>query len=219
MIKISEIFYSLQGESTKAGQLCTFIRLAGCNLRCKWCDTEYAINDNDAKLFSVPEIIEKVKQYNCNFVEITGGEPLIQNESKVLANELAELGYEVAIETNGSVLLTGLDAKIIKIMDIKCPSSGMNKNNLYENVNYLNKKDEIKFVIATENDFCWCIEVIKKHRLYEKVDNILFSAVSTEIMYNDLAELILAIEDKAIKKVVRMQLQLHKIIWGNEKGR
>ena len=219
MIKISEIFYSLQGESTKAGQLCTFIRLAGCNLRCKWCDTEYAINDNDAKLFSVPEIIEKVKQYNCNFVEITGGEPLIQNESKVLANELAELGYEVAIETNGSVLLTGLDAKIIKVMDIKCPSSGMNKNNLYENVNYLNKKDEIKFVIATENDFCWSIEVIKKHRLYEKVDNILFSAVSTEIMYNDLAELILAIEDKAIKKVVRMQLQLHKIIWGNEKGR
>jgi 7-carboxy-7-deazaguanine synthase len=235
MIIISEIFYSLQGESTKAGKLCVFIRLAGCNLHCKWCDTEYAnypvtikqipksnLQKNtymSPKLFSIEEIIAKVQQYNCNFVEITGGEPLIQDESKELANRLIELGYEVAVETNGSVLLADLDTAITKIMDIKCPSSGMDKNNLYENINYLNKKDEIKFVIASKDDFYWSIEVINRYKLYERTDNILFSAVSTEIKYNDLAELVLSIKDEEIKKVVRMQLQLHKVIWGNEIGR
>ncbi|MCL2038863.1 MAG: radical SAM protein [Bacteroidetes bacterium] len=219
MIKVSEIFCSLQGESTKIGKLCVFVRLAGCNLNCKWCDTEYASNSVNANEMLATEIIDCVKKYDCNFVEITGGEPLIQSETKELANKLVKLGYEVAIETNGSVLLAGLDKEIIKIMDIKCPASGMAKNNLYENINYLNKRDEIKFVIASKDDFYWSIDVIKRYNLDEKVDNILFSAVASAIRYSDLAELILSVKDAKIREVIRMQLQLHKIIWGNEKGR
>ena len=219
MLKISEIFYSLQGESSYAGKLCVFVRLAGCNLRCKWCDTNYAINDTEAKEISIAEIINEIKKYDCNFVEITGGEPLIQPECKNLANKLVELNYKVAIETNGSTSLVGLRQEVVKIMDLKCPSSNMDKYNFYENINYLEKKDEIKFVIASKIDFDWSIEIIKKYKLYEKVDNILFSAVQSEIELIDLVELILKITDKKIKNVVRMQLQFHKIIWRNERGK
>ena len=219
MLKINEIFYSLQGEGTRAGRLCAFVRLAGCNLRCRWCDTDYAVNTNNSEVFSVAEIIDKIKIYNCNFVEITGGEPLLQNYCIKLIDELLGLNYEVAIETNGSISLEKLNKKVIKIMDIKCPDSNMSYHNLFENLNYLDAKDEIKFVIASKTDFDWSIEIIAQHKLYEKVDNILFSAVVSDISYMELAKLILSISNKNIKNVVRMQLQYHKIIWGNIKGK
>jgi len=219
MLKINEIFYSLQGEGTRAGKLCVFIRLAGCNLKCRWCDTKYAIDSKNSIELSINEIIKEVKKYDCNFVEITGGEPLFQPECVELTDRLLELNYEVAIETNGSLSIEKLQKEVAKIIDFKCPDSDMENYNLYENINYLTLKDEVKFVIASKNDFDWSIDVIKKYKLYNKVNNILFSAVASEICYNDVAELILSIENEDIKKVVRMQLQFHKIIWNDARGK
>ncbi len=208
-LKVNEIFYSIQGEGTRAGLPCVFVRLAGCNLRCKWCDTLYAIDDADAEVMNFDEIIEKIKTFDCNFIEFTGGEPLLQPNASKLINCLASQGYIVAVETNGSMPVDILDKSVIKIIDVKCLSSGMDKFNLLKNFHNIGKDDEIKFVIADENDFLWSDRIIKEYDLLNKTGNILFSAVVPACSHKSLAELILKTNSR-----YRLQLQLHKHIWG-----
>jgi len=205
MLKINEIFHSVQGESSKAGQPCVFVRLTYCNLRCSYCDTEYAFYEGKDK--SVDEIITEVRKYDCKLVEITGGEPLFQKECWDLMTRLCDEGFEVMLETGGSLPIKDIDKRVMIIMDLKCPSSKMMKKNLYENIEYIKLKDEIKFVIGTREDYDWSKEIIVKYNLTNKC-GILFSVVFGELEPVTLVNWIL--EDKL---KVRYQLQMHKIIW------
>ena len=205
MIKVNEIYYSIQGESSKAGLPCVFIRLTYCNLRCTYCDTEYAFFEG--KDYSIKKIIEEVKKYNCNLVEVTGGEPLFQKECYDLLDSLCEAGFEVLLETGGSLPIEPVNKAVKIIMDLKCPSSKMEKKNLYDNINYLKSDDELKFVIGTREDYEWTKELLKKHNLHGKCE-ILFSVVFGELKPMKLVNWIL--EDKLN---VRFQLQMHKFIW------
>ncbi|NWG27087.1 MAG: radical SAM protein [Ignavibacteriaceae bacterium] len=209
MLKINEIYHSIQGESTHAGRPCVFVRLTYCNLRCTYCDTEYAFYDG--KDLSVQQVIDEVKKYNCKLVEITGGEPLVQmNECLELMKTLCGLGYEVMIETGGSLPIKEIDPGVKIILDLKCPSSGMEKKNLYENLKYLKSTDELKFVIGNREDYNWSVEQIRKYNLSGKCI-ILFSVVFGELEPVQLVNWIL--EDKLD---VRFQLQMHKYIWHPE---
>ncbi|MGI6370587.1 MAG: 7-carboxy-7-deazaguanine synthase QueE [Candidatus Kapaibacterium sp.] len=167
-LNISEIFYSIQGEGTRTGMPCVFVRLAGCNLRCKWCDTIYAQDINSEQKMSFNEILEKIYSYDCDFIEFTGGEPLMQEQVVELMNFLAQKKFTVAIETNGTFSIKELSPNIIKIIDIKCPSSNMEKYNLWENFQHITKNDELKFVVASEEDFAWSEEIIARHKLVRK---------------------------------------------------
>lgn len=210
MLKVNEIYYSVQGESTYAGLPCVFIRLTFCNLRCTYCDTEYAFYDG--KDISITQIVEEVKKYNCKLVEITGGEPLVQmDECLGLMKQLCDDGFEVLIETGGSLPIKDIDERVKVIMDLKCPSSGMEKKNLYENINYLKHEDELKFVIGNREDYDWTVAVIKKYNLENKC-KILFSVVFGKLEPVQLVNWIL--ENKLN---VRFQLQMHKIIWHPER--
>ena len=208
MLKINEIYYSIQGESSKAGLPCVFVRLTYCNLRCTYCDTEYAFYEGKDK--SIDEIVEEVKKIDSELVEITGGEPLFQKECWNLMTRLCDEGYEVMLETGGSLPIKDVDKRVMIIMDLKCPSSKMMKKNMYENIDYIKPADEIKFVIGTREDYDWCKEIINKYNLYEKCP-ILFSVVFGELEPITLVNWI--IEDKL---KVRYQLQMHKIIWHPE---
>jgi 7-carboxy-7-deazaguanine synthase len=208
MMKVNEIYYSIQGESTKAGLPCVFVRLTYCNLRCTYCDTEYAFYEG--KDLSIDEILSEVKKYDCNLVEITGGEPLVQEESLDLMKRLCDEGFEVLLETGGSLSIKNIDERVKIIMDLKCPSSKMMKKNLYENINYIKKIDEIKFIIGTREDYEWTKEVIDKYDLTNKCE-ILFSIVFGELEPITLVNWVL--EDKL---KVRFQLQIHKFIWSPE---
>lgn len=205
MIKINEIYYSVQGESSKAGLPTVFVRLTYCNLRCSYCDTEYAFHDGTD--MTIVAIMNEVKRYNCNLVEITGGEPLYQSESLDLMERLCEEGFEVMLETGGSLPIKDIDKRVMIIMDLKCPSSKMMKKNFYENLNYIKKSDEIKFVIGNREDYEWAKEIINKYNLNEKCP-LLFSVVFGKLEPVQLVQWIL--EDKL---KVRYQLQMHKIIW------
>lgn len=205
MLKINEIYKSIQGESSKAGLPCVFVRLTYCNLRCSYCDSEYAFYDGEN--YSVDEIIEKVKSFNCNLVEITGGEPLFQNEVFELMTKLCDLGFDVMIETGGSLSIKEIDKRVMIVMDLKCPSSKMMKKNLYENIEYLKPTDEVKFVIGTREDYDWTKEIISKYEI-DKKSNILFSVVFEKLKPVELVNWIL--EDNLN---VRFQLQMHKYIW------
>lgn len=211
VLNISEIFYSIQGEGTNSGLPCVFVRLAGCNLDCSWCDTKYARSCDEATVMTFDEILNNIKYFKCNFVEITGGEPLAQPQVADLINNLLANNYIVAIETNGSISIANLPKNMIKIIDIKCPSSSMSSKNLYSNFGYITEKDEIKFVVSNEEDFFWADEIINNYNLLSKTKNILFSPVSNSIEYKKLADLILKTNSN-----YRMQLQLHKIIWGDD---
>jgi len=209
MLKINEIYQSIQGESTSAGRPCVFVRLTYCNLRCTYCDTEYAFYDG--KDMSVQQIIDEVEKYNCKLVEVTGGEPLVQmDECLELMNNLCDLGYEVMIETGGSLSIKDIEPRVKIIMDLKCPSSGMEKKNLYANLEYLKPTDELKFVIGNREDYDWTIEILKKYNLYGKCE-ILFSVVFGRLEPVEIVNWIL--EDKLY---VRFQLQMHKYIWHPE---
>lgn len=208
MIKINEIYYSIQGESSKAGLPCVFIRLTYCNLRCSYCDTEYAFYEGTD--FTIDEIIDKVKKYDCKLVEITGGEPLVQKESINLMKRLCDEGYEVMLETGGSLPINEIDKRVMIIMDLKCPSSKMMKKNNYDNINYLKPTDEVKFVIGTLEDYEWTKTIIEQYKLIEKC-SVLFSVVFDKLEPATLVNWIL--EDKL---KVRYQLQMHKIIWHPE---
>lgn len=205
MLKVNEIYLSVQGESSKAGLPCVFIRLTYCNLRCAYCDTEYAFYAGDDS--SIGEIISEVKRYNCKLVEITGGEPLVQTQSMDLMKRLCDDGYEVMLETGGSLSVKDVDPRVMIIMDLKCPSSGMLQKNFYENINYLKPTDEVKFVIGNREDYEWAKEIIEKYNLVGK-NNILMSVVFGDLEPVTLVEWIL--EDKLN---VRFQLQMHKFIW------
>ena len=211
MLKVNEIYHSIQGESTKAGMPCVFVRLTYCNLRCTYCDTEYAFYDG--KDMTVQEILEEVAKFDCNLVEVTGGEPLVQDECLELMKKLGEKGYEVLLETGGSLPIKDIDSKVKVIMDLKCPSSAMEKKNLYENIEFLKPMDEVKFVIGTREDYEWTKEIISKYDLINKCE-ILFSVVFGQLKPLTLVNWVL--EDKL---KVRFQLQMHKFIWNpSEKG-
>lgn len=208
MLKVNEIYFSIQGESSKVGLPCIFVRLTYCNLRCSYCDTEYAFYEGTDK--SIDDIISEIKKYDCKLVEITGGEPLFQKESLDLMKHLCDEGYEVMLETSGSLSIKDVDSRVMIIMDLKCPSSKMMKKNLYENINYIKLNDEIKFVIGTREDYEWTKETILKYNLTKKC-NVLLSVVFGQLEPVTLVNWIL--EDKLN---VRFQLQMHKYIWKPE---
>jgi 7-carboxy-7-deazaguanine synthase len=211
MLKVNEIYYSIQGESSKAGLPCVFVRLTYCNLRCSYCDTEYAFYEG--KEMTIETVIDKIKKYDCRLVELTGGEPLVQKESIDLMKMLCDKGFDVMLETGGSLPIQEVDKRVMIIMDLKCPSSKMVNKNLYLNLDHIKTTDEIKFVIGSREDYDWVKEVIAKYHVADKCE-ILFSVVFGTLEPVKLVEWIL--EDKL---KVRYQLQMHKFIWEpNAKG-
>ena len=210
-LKINEIYYSVQGESTHAGRPCIFIRLTYCNLRCTYCDTEYAFYEG--KDMEIDDIMSEIQQWDCNLVEVTGGEPLFQEECIDLLNELVISKYEVMLETGGSLPISDVPKNVIKIVDFKCPSSAMEKKNLWSNVDDLQPHDEVKFVIGNREDFDWAKDRITEYSL-DKICTLLFSPTFGEIDPQQIVEWILA-----ENLPVRIQMQMHKMIWSpEEKG-
>ena len=205
-MKINEIFYSIQGESTFAGRPCAFIRLAGCDLRCGYCDTEYAFTDG--REMSVTQILREIEAYPTKLVLVTGGEPMLQTAVHDLFNSLLGENYTVLVETGGHISLATVDPRVRKIMDFKCPSSGMESRNNYENMRFLTSGDELKFVVGDRDDFDWACDLIRQNRDSLKVGSILFSPVGDKVALSDLADWVLS-----CGLDVRFQLQLHKVIW------
>lgn len=205
MLRITEIFHSIQGESSYVGRPCVFVRLTGCNLRCRWCDSVYTFTGGEK--MELDDILRKVEGYGCGLVEITGGEPLAQTESLDLIRRLCDEGYEVLIETSGSISIAPVDQRAKVILDLKCPGSGEMEKNLWSNIAELHPGDEVKFVIADRIDYDWARSVIAEHQL-ERI-TVLFSPVWGEMSIKDLAEWMLA--DRV---AARLQTQLHKHIWG-----
>lgn len=210
-LKINEIFYSIQGESTHSGRPCVFVRLTYCNLRCSYCDTEYAFFEG--RDLTVWDILGQVKEYDCNLVEITGGEPLIQEQVYPLMEALLEENYEVLLETGGHMDISRVDQRVKRIVDLKCPTSNESEKVHWENIPHLRPRDEIKFVVGSREDFEWAQNVIREHRL-ETICPVIFSPVKDKVQGEQLAAWILE-----SRLAVRMQLQLHKILWpGLERG-
>ena len=205
MIKINEIYLSVQGESTHTGLPCIFIRLTGCNLRCSWCDTAYAFHEG--KNMSIDEILQKVESFGIHLVEITGGEPLMQDNVYTLMRRLIEKRYKVMLETGGSISLERVPKDVIKIMDLKCPGSGEQEKNNLDNLKFLAPHDEVKFVILDKKDYEWSRDIIKKYKINETA-HILLSPVFDKLELKEMVKWIL--EDRL---PVRLQTQLHKIIW------
>jgi 7-carboxy-7-deazaguanine synthase len=205
MLRVTEIFHSIQGESTHAGRPCVFVRLAGCNLRCRWCDSEYTFTGGEK--MSIDDVIAGVKSYGCELVEITGGEPLAQKEAFDLIARLCDEGLEVLIETSGSIDIEPVDRRAKIILDVKCPGSGEAEKNHWRNLETLRPHDEIKFVLADRADYEWARSIIAQHNLTGRT--ILFSPVWGELDLKTLAEMMLADRVPA-----RLQTQLHKHIWG-----
>ena len=205
MIKINEIYLSVQGESTHTGLPCIFIRLTGCNLRCSWCDTAYAFHEG--KNMSIDEILQKVENFGIHLVEITGGEPLMQDNVYTLMKGLIKKGYKVMLETGGSISLERVPKDVIKIMDLKCPGSGEQEKNNLDNLKLLAPHDEVKFVILDKKDYEWSRDIIKRYKINETA-HILLSPVFDKLELKEMVKWIL--EDRL---PVRLQTQLHKIIW------
>ena len=208
-LNITEIFYSLQGEAKEVGIPTVFVRLTGCPLRCNYCDTAYAFKGNNP--LSIQHILDEVAQYNAQYVCVTGGEPMAQSNCLKLLDSLINHGYNVSMETSGSIDITPVNSKVSIVMDIKTPSSTEEHQNRYENLPILKRKDQLKFVIASRSDFDWCNEILDNHEIESE---ILFSPVYESLKPVELAEWIL---EKKLN--VRLQVQLHKILWGDQKGR
>ncbi|MFH1115300.1 MAG: radical SAM protein [Pseudomonadota bacterium] len=205
---VSEIFGSIQGESSYAGLPCTFVRLAGCNLRCRHCDTRYA--QEGGTEMSLDEILGKVSSFGSNLVEITGGEPLMQEDTPTLAALLKQRGHQVLVETNGSLDISALPEGVIRIMDIKCPASGESGHFMWENIWRLRDSDEVKFVISDRHDYEWARGIVKERFGHSRIQ-VLFSTVFGELPPRNLVRWIL--EDRL---AVRFQLQIHKYIWPHD---
>ena len=210
-LRITEVFYSLQGESTTVGIPTVFIRLTGCPLRCSYCDTAYAFTGGERQ--SLPDIVEQVDQFKAKYVTVTGGEPLAQAACHELMVMLVDKGYEVSLETSGAIDVSLVDPRVVTVMDLKTPSSDEIDKNLYQNIEFLTKKDQIKFVIADQIDFEWSKSIMKKYDL-SSVCQVLFSPVMGKMNPTRLAEKI--IQDNL---PVRFQIQLHKYLWDDAQGK
>lgn len=208
-LNITEIFYSLQGEAREVGLPTVFIRLTGCPLRCSYCDTEYAFKGNN--LMSIDAIMADVKQYNTRYICVTGGEPLAQINCHILLDSLAKEGYLVSLETSGSIAIDEVNPDVSIVMDVKTPSSQESTQNLYDNIGKLEEKDQLKFVIGSREDYDWSVDIMDQ---YPTKAGVLFSPVFDQITPTQLADWI--IESRLN---VRMQVQMHKLLWGDEKGK
>lgn len=204
-MRITEIYQSIQGESSYAGLPCVFVRTTGCDLRCSWCDSEFTFTGGTT--MSLEQIIAEVETYDCRLVELTGGEPLLQKEIHELARRLADAGHTVLIETGGHRDISQLDPRVIRIMDLKCPDSGECEKNLWSNLADLRPLDEVKFVLASRKDYAWSLQTIRQHQLEDRV-GILISTVFGSVKPEQVVDWMLADKLRA-----RFQLQLHKYIW------
>jgi len=214
-VRITEIFYSIQGESTRVGLPTVFVRLTGCPLRCSWCDTEYAFTGGEMR--SIDEVLAKVASFDCKTVCVTGGEPLAQKSCLPLLTTLCDAGYSVSLETSGALDISKVDARVSRIVDLKAPGSGEVERNRWENLDLLNSRDELKLVLASRADYDWAVAACLQRRLLLPEHArcpVLFSPVQGQLSPADLAQWI--IDDR---HPVRFQLQLHKILWGSSPGR
>jgi 7-carboxy-7-deazaguanine synthase len=209
--RITEIFYSLQGETRTIGLPTVFVRLTGCPLRCGYCDTEYAFTGG--KRMDIAEIVEEVASYNPRYVTVTGGEPLAQQTCHQLLTELCDLGVEVSLETSGAMDVSQVDPRVVKVMDLKTPASKEETKNRYSNIDYLTANDQVKFVICDQDDYLWSKQKLTEYDLVSRCE-VLFSPIHGELEPAQLADWI--IKDNL---PVRMQVQLHKYLWGDEQGR
>ena len=210
-LRITEIFYSLQGEASRAGLPTVFVRLTGCPLRCTWCDTTYSFTGGEAA--TIESVLAEVAKYPARQVCVTGGEPLAQKECLPLLSALCDAGYDVSLETSGALDVSAVDARVSRIMDLKAPGSGESARNLWENLKVLGARDEIKIVIASRADYEWARDMLRQHGL-NRICPVLFSPAQGQVEPRALAEWIL--EDGLD---VRFQMQLHKVLWGNMKGK
>jgi len=211
VLRITEIFYSLQGESDSIGMPTVFIRLTGCPLRCTYCDTAYAFSGGEKK--TVEDILTEVARYRSQYVTVTGGEPLLQQGCHELLRLLADLGYRVSLETSGAFDVADVDPRIIKVMDLKTPESGEMARNLYQNLEYLGTQDQVKFVVGNSEDYRWSKEIVERYDLTSRCQ-VLFSPSMGRQDPTQLAEQILADQ-----LPVRFQVQLHKFLWGDTPGK
>jgi 7-carboxy-7-deazaguanine synthase len=210
-LRISEIFHSLQGETSRVGLPTVFIRLTGCPLRCAYCDTSYAFSGGQE--MTIQAILDDVARYGTPYVTVTGGEPLAQKNCLVLLQALCDKGYDVSLETGGALDVSEVDARVVKVLDIKTPGSNEAEKNKWSNLAALNAQDEIKFVLCDRRDYDWAKEKLEDYLLDGKC-TVLFSPVAGQLAPKDLAEWIL--QDRL---PVRMQVQLHKLLWGNQRGK
>src|SRR3989338_8900986 len=211
MLKITEIFYSLQGETTYSGLPTVFIRLTGCPLRCSYCDTAYAFSGG--KNIAMDDILKTVANYKTKYVTVTGGEPLAQKNCLVLLKKLCDLNYCVSLETSGALDVSHVDPRVVKIVDVKTPGSTEASKNLFENFSFVTSRDQIKFVICDRADYDWAKQIIDQYHLTEKCE-LLFSPSAEQLPKSDLADWIL--QDQL---PVRFQIQLHKVVWGDVRGK
>ena len=209
-LKITEIFYSLQGEACNVGLPTVFVRLTGCPLRCTYCDTSYAFSGGE--WMDIASITNEIKKYNTSFVTVTGGEPLAQKNCIDLLKQLCDYGYDVSLETSGAILVDKVDKRVVKILDVKTPASTEDSKNKFENFAYLQADDQVKFVICDENDYLWSKQIIGQYQLENKCE-ILFSPSHGQLDATTLANWILRDQLK-----VRFQMQLHKYLWGDKPG-
>ena len=210
-LRLTEIFYSLQGESNTVGLPTVFVRLTGCPLRCHYCDTQYAFMGG--KKLSLAQIIQEIEQYSTNYITVTGGEPLSQANVHPLMKTLANKGYQVSLETSGALDISNVDSRVVKVMDLKTPSSGESSKNIYQNIDYLTTDDQVKFVIADDNDYDWSKNLVTDYDLTTRCQ-VLFSPVTDKMSATLLADKIL--HDKL---AVRFQIQLHKYLWADAQGK
>ncbi len=210
-LRLSEIFYSIQGEARTVGIPTVFIRLTGCPLRCGYCDTTYAFQGGEWWTFD--KILERIKQYQTKYITVTGGEPLAQKNSIPLLKMLCDEGYEVSLETSGALDLSQVDKRVSKVMDLKTPGSGEVDKNRYENIKYLDKNDQVKFVLCDRVDYDWAVAMLNEYDLSTKTE-VLFSPCYGQLQLVDLAQWVLADQ-----LPIRIQTQLHKLIWGNQPGK
>jgi 7-carboxy-7-deazaguanine synthase len=211
-LRITEIFHSLQGETSTVGLPTVFIRLTGCPLRCQYCDTAYAFTGGE--LIEISEILVRVASYGARHVTVTGGEPLAQPECRTLLRALVAAGYQTSIETSGALDIGDIDQEVVRVVDIKTPGSGEVARNRWENIALLTRRDEVKFVLCDANDYAWAREVCTRHALTDRVAEVLFSPSYRQLDAATLAGWIL--RDRLH---VRLQIQLHKALWGDEPGR
>ncbi|PZW47505.1 7-carboxy-7-deazaguanine synthase [Pseudomonas sp. URMO17WK12:I2] len=210
-LRITEIFFSLQGEARTAGLPTVFVRLTGCPLRCQYCDTAYAFSGGE--LLSLDTILERVASYRPRYICVTGGEPLAQPNCIPLLEKLCDAGYEVSLETSGALDVSAVDPRVSKVVDLKTPGSAEMGRNRYENIEHLQPHDQVKFVICSREDYDWSVSKVIQYDLSERVDEVLFSPSHGQVSGRQLAEWVIA-----DNLPVRMQLQLHKILWNDEPG-